>query len=96
MPKSIAYGPKEGVSVSPNEKRLSSRKKLSSGSTVPATCGGSMLNGIQDCVASGPEELRPPDGAGRLRDATLDSDRDVLLAVLEASSTVRALKARGL
>lgn len=55
-----------------------------------------MLNGIQDCVAPGPDVLRPPDGAGRLRDATSDLDREVLLAVLDASSIVRALKARGL
>lgn len=55
-----------------------------------------MLNGIQDCVASEPEVFRQLDGAGRLRDATSDSDKDVLLAVLEAVSTVRALRARGL
>jgi hypothetical protein len=53
-----------------------------------------MLNGIQDCVTSEPEEPRPLDGAGRLRGATSDSDIDVLL-VFGASSTVRALKARG-
>lgn len=93
---SITYGPKEGVSVSPNEKRLSSRKKLSSGNTASAPCGGSRLNGIQDWVAAGPEELRPPFGAGRLRDGTSDSDRDVLLAVPDTSSTVRVLNARGL
>lgn len=95
--KSIAYGPKEGVSVSPNEKRLSSKKKLSSGNTVPVPCGGSRLNGIQDWVAAGPEELRPPD-AGRLRGGKSDSGKDVLFAVLEVSSTevVRVLNALGL
>jgi len=90
----ITYGPNDGVRVSPNENKLSSRKKLSSGSTVPGTCGGSMLNGIQDCVASGPTELRPPNGAGRLIGATLDTDSKVLLAVFNASSIVRALSAR--
>ena len=74
------------MSVSPNEKRLSSKKKLSSGNTVSVSCGGSRLNEIQDWVAAGPEELRPPD-AGRLRGGKSDSGKDVLLAMLEVSST---------
>lgn len=91
----ITYGPKDGVRVSPNEKRLSSKKKLSSGSTVPGTCGGSMSKGIQDCVASGPEELRLPDDVSRPRRVTSGSGREVLLTLSDTSSIARALRVRG-
>jgi hypothetical protein len=60
-----------------------------------------VLTGIQVCVASREEELRSSDVAERSIDASfkldkeLSLDNEVSLVVSSASSTLRALRARG-